>query len=101
MSLRSKTLTLTAAIAIATSALIAQRLEYPKTRKVDHVDTYHGVGVPDPYRWLEDDMSAETAAWVEAQNKLTFGYLERIPFRDALTRRVKALNEYEKITAPV
>ena len=100
MSLRSKAFAFTAALAFATSALVAQQAQYPKTRKVDHVDTYHGVSVADPYRWLEDDMSAETAAWVEAQNKVAFGYLERIPFRDALTRRVKALNEYEKITAP-
>ena len=100
MSLRIKAFALTAALAFATSALVAQQAQYPKTRKVDHVDTYHGVSVADPYRWLEDDMSAETAAWVEAQNKVAFGYLERIPFRDALTKRVKALNEYEKITAP-
>ena len=100
MSLRSKVFAFTAALAFATSALVAQQTQYPKTRKVDHVDTYHGVSVADPYRWLEDDMSAETATWVEAQNKVAFGYLERIPFRDALTKRVKALNEYEKITAP-
>ena len=100
MSLRSKVFAFTAALAVATSALVAQQAQYPKTRKVDHVDTYHGVSVADPYRWLEDDMSAETATWVEAQNKVAFGYLERIPFRDALIKRVKALNEYEKITAP-
>src|SRR5687768_10059599 len=81
----------------ATTALVAQgSLPYPQTRKVDHVDTYHGVKVPDPYRWLEDDTSAETKAWVEAQNKVTFPYLERIPFRAALQKRVKALNNYEK-----
>ena len=100
MTLRSKAFALTAALAFATSALVAQQTQYPKTRKIDHVDTYHGVRVADPYRWLEDDMSADTAAWVEAQNKVTFGYLERIPFRDALHKRVKALNEYEKISAP-
>jgi prolyl oligopeptidase len=59
----------------------AQQLNYPQTRKTDQVDDYHGVKVADPYRWLEDDNSAETAAWVEAQNKVTFGYLDKIPFR--------------------
>jgi prolyl oligopeptidase len=100
MAIRMKTLVTGATLALLTSAAVAQQFTYPQTRKVDHVDTYHGVSVPDPYRWLEDDMSAETAQWVEAQNKVTFGYLEKIPFRDAMTRRVKALNNYEKITAP-
>ena len=89
---------------LVSAALAAQQasspLEYPKTRKVDQVDTYHGVKVADPYRWLEDDNSAETAAWVEAQNKVTFGYLEKIPFRKSLTDRVIALNNYERISAP-
>jgi prolyl oligopeptidase len=74
--------------------------QYPAARKVDHVDTYHGVAVGDPYRWLEDDNSAETAAWVEAQNKVTFGYLERIPFRRQLRERVDELNDYPKYSAP-
>ena len=100
MFIRTKTFVTTAALALLTSAAVAQQFTYPQTPKVDHVDTYHGVTVPDPYRWLEDDMSAETAKWVEAQNKVTFGYLEKIPFRDAMTSRVKALNKYEKITAP-
>ena len=72
----------------------------PMTRKGDHVDTYHGTAVPDPYRWLEDDTSAETAAWVEAQNGVTFPYLERIPIRAELQARVLQLNDYEKFTAP-
>jgi prolyl oligopeptidase len=79
---------------------LAQPLQYPTTRKVDHVDTYHGTTVPDPYRWLEDDNSAETAAWVEAQNKVTFPYLERIPFRKQFHDRVMQLNDYEKYSAP-
>ena len=101
MSNRTKHVVVTMALAfVATAALFAQQLQYPKARKVDHVDTYHGVAVPDPYRWLEDDNSAETAAWVEAQNKVTFAYLEKIPFRKSLTDRIIALNDYEKVSAP-
>ena len=82
------------------SVLPAQQPRYVQTRKGDHVDTYDGRKVPDPYRWLEEDTSAETAAWVEAQNKVTFPYLQKIPFRDQLQKRVRALNDYEKYTAP-
>jgi prolyl oligopeptidase len=87
-------------VLIASTALVAQQIQYPKTRKVDHIDTYHEVQVPDPYRWLEDDNSADTAAWVEAQNRITFGYLEKIPYRTALLDRIKKLNDYEKYSAP-
>ena len=70
------------------------------TRKSDHVDFYHGTAVPDPYRWLEDDTSEETAAWVAAQNGITLPYLERIPVRAELQARVLQLNDYEKYSAP-
>ncbi|MEO6213364.1 MAG: prolyl oligopeptidase family serine peptidase [Vicinamibacterales bacterium] len=99
MQSRMKTCAATlVALALATLAAFAQ--QYPKTRTVDHVDTYHGAPVPDPYRWLEDDTSAETAAWVQAQNQVTFSYLSKIPFRRSLTRRIIALNNYEKVSAP-
>ena len=84
----------------ASAILVAQPFTYPSARKTDHVDTYHGVAVPDPYRWLEDDNSAETAAWVEAENKVTFGYLDRIPYRKAMLARVTALNKYPRYMAP-
>jgi prolyl oligopeptidase len=93
-------LSLSSAFVLTGSVLLAQQFDYPKARKVDHVDTYHGVSVPDPYRWLEDDNSAETAAWVEAQNKITFGYLEDIPYRKALLDRIVKTNDYEKFGAP-
>jgi prolyl oligopeptidase len=82
------------------STVFAQQLEYPPTRKVEQVDTYHGVKIPDPYRWLEDDTSAETAAWVEAENKVTFPYLDRIPYRKQLHARVEQLNNYAKYSSP-
>ncbi len=75
-------------------------VNYPQTEKVDSTDTYFGVDVPDPYRWLEDDMSPETEAWVKAQNEVTFGYLEQIPFREELKDRLEKLWNYEKVSAP-
>jgi prolyl oligopeptidase len=76
------------------------RVRYPQTTKVGQVDTYHGVAVPDPYRWLEDDRSAETAAWVEAQNAVTFAHLDTIPFRAKLTGRLEQLFNYPKFSEP-
>ena len=75
-------------------------LNYPETKKVDTVSNYFGTEIQDPYRWLEDDRSAETGEWVKAQNELTFGYLEKIPFRDALKERLTTLWNYEKLGAP-
>lgn len=75
-------------------------LTYPETTKSDHVDTYHGTAVPDPYQWLEDDLSAETGSWVQAQNDVTGAYFSRVGFRDALKGRIEELLDYEKISAP-
>ncbi len=79
---------------------VALTLEYPETQKVDTVDTYFGTEVPDPYRWLEDDLSNETAAWVKAQNDVTFGFLDQIPFRNEINNRLTELWNYEKVSAP-
>lgn len=73
---------------------------YPETRKADQVDDYFGTKVADPYRWLEDDNSAETRAWVEAQNAVTFGYLSKIPGRDAIRERLTTLWNYERYGLP-
>ncbi|MFT4939810.1 MAG: prolyl oligopeptidase [Paraglaciecola sp.] len=73
---------------------------YPTTRQGDVVDDYFGSQIADPYRWLEDDKSEETGAWVTAQNKVTYSYLENIPFRDTLKKRLETLLNYEKVTAP-
>lgn len=75
-------------------------VKYPNTQKVDTVDTYFDTEVPDPYRWLEDDRSAETEAWVKSQNEVTFNYLESIPFREDLKNRMEKLWNYEKLSAP-
>ncbi|WP_370634885.1 prolyl oligopeptidase family protein [Flavobacterium sp. CECT 9288] len=77
-----------------------EKISYPTTSKGTTVDAYFDAKVPDPYRWLEDDKSAETGAWVKAQNEVTYGYLNQIPFRDALKARMEKLWNYEKIGAP-
>lgn len=75
-------------------------LTYPDTRKDETVDTYFGTEVADPYRWLEDDRSEETAAWVKEQNTVTFDYLNQIPFRDDLKKQLSDIWNYEKVGAP-
>ena len=75
-------------------------IQYPETKKVDTVDTYFGTEVADPYRWLEDDNSVETEAWVEAQNEVTYSYLEAIPFRDQINERITELFDYQRVSAP-
>lgn len=75
-------------------------IEYPVTNKITHSDFYHGVEISDPYRWLEDDMSDETGEWVKAQNKVTSKFLAKIGFRKKLEKRIKKLNDYEKVGAP-
>ncbi|WP_139854028.1 prolyl oligopeptidase family serine peptidase [Aequorivita sinensis] len=73
---------------------------YPQIKTVDTVDTYFGVEVKDPYRWLEDDRSAETAEWVKVVNEVTFDYLNKIPFREELKKRLSDIWNYEKVGAP-
>ena len=76
-------------------------VKYPVTQKDTSVkDNYFGTIVADPYRWLENDTSAETGAWVKAQNEVTQGYLKQIPFRDAIAKRYESLFNYEKFSAP-
>ncbi len=81
-------------------AAAAQVIRYPATRKSSQVDTYFGVQVADPYRWLEDDRSPETEAWVEAENKVTFAYLNQIPYRQQVKARLEKLFDYPRYTAP-
>jgi prolyl oligopeptidase len=78
------------------------KLIYPTTPTGNQVDDYHGTRVSDPYRWLEDVDSGETQAWVEAENKLTFDYLKKIPARDRLRKRLTSLWDFKKaMTIPV
>jgi prolyl oligopeptidase len=84
----------------AAHALQNETLSYPATRKGDVSEVLHGQKIADPYRWLEDPNSAETAAWVEAQNKVTFGYLEKIEKRAAIRERLTKLWNYERYGVP-
>ena len=77
-----------------------EKMNYPQTRMDNTVDTYFGTQVSDPYRWLEDDRSAETAQWIKAQNDFTFGYLSKIPYRQAIKEKLEKLWNYEKLSAP-
>ncbi len=85
---------------LAATLLHAQQLHYPKAVKDGTVDNYFGETVADPYRWLENDTSQQTAAWVDAENRVTNAYLQRIPFRRKLLGRLTELTNYEKIGAP-
>lgn len=76
------------------------KFTYPPAHRSDQVDDFHGVKVPDPYRWMEDTESADTRAWIEAENKLTESYLEKIPQRDKIKERLTALWNYERYSAP-
>jgi prolyl oligopeptidase len=86
--------------AFAQTAVPPAPASYPQTKKVDQVDDYFGTKVADPYRWLEDDNAADTKAWVEAQNAVTFGYLSKLPGRDALKQRLTTLWNYERYGLP-
>jgi prolyl oligopeptidase len=76
------------------------KIAYPESKKVEQVDDYFGTKVVDPYRWLEDENSAETKAWVDAQNRVTFAYLDSIPYREKLKARLTQLYNYPRISAP-
>jgi prolyl oligopeptidase len=95
-----RTITATVILTLLILPTFAQKIQYPVTKKVDHTDTYFGVNVADPYRWLEDDNSRETAQWVQEQNKLTFRYLEGIPHRMKIKDRLEQLYNYPKYSAP-
>ena len=90
------------ALVVQQTVFGAERLSYPKTRKVDHVDDYHGIEVSDPYRWLEDDVreSKDVEAWVAAENQVTFSFLKQIPQREPIERRLTELWNFEKYGTP-
>ena len=87
-------------MALLSSIHSANKINYPKTAKEKVIDTYFGAKVQDPYRWLENDTSAATAMWVKAQNRVTNDYLNQIPFRNDLKKRLTNLSNYQKYTSP-
>ncbi|HXB39436.1 MAG TPA: S9 family peptidase, partial [Bacteroidia bacterium] len=87
-------------LVLAFAVVHAQQLAYPKTKKDAQVDDYFGTKVADPYRWLEDDNSPETKAWVDEENKVTFDYLSKIPFRGKIKTRLTQVWNFEKLSVP-
>ena len=87
-------------MAIISACSSKTTLSYPEAIKDNTVDTYFGTEVADPYRWLENDTSQATSAWVKAENDITNAYLARIPFRNKLKERLTQLTNYEKIGTP-
>lgn len=100
MFMKNKILLGSIALALMACNETKQKVEYPETLKGDVVDVYFGDSIADPYRWLEDDRSAETESWVKAQNEVTFAYLNKIPYRDQINKQLEDMWNYEKISAP-
>lgn len=100
MNMKNKILLGSIALALMACNETKQKVEYPETLKGDVVDVYFGDSIADPYRWLEDDRSAETESWVKAQNEVTFAYLNKIPYRDQISKQLEDMWNYEKISAP-
>lgn len=88
------------ASALLTASAVQAQVQYPATKKVAQVDTLHGVAVADPYRWFENDTSADVKAWVKAENAVTFDYLNKIPFRKQLRERIGELENYIRYSQP-
>ena len=93
-----------ASVSVALSFMMqtsfAGSFEYPKAKKVDHTDDYHGTKVADPYRWLENPDAPESREWIEAQNKITFDFLGKIPAREKIKERLTELWNYERFGVP-
>jgi len=88
-------------LTLSTVLNLSAQVSYPETQRGDVTDEYFGVKISDPYRWLEDENSNETKAWVGAQNKTTLSYMEQIPYRDAIKKRLAELWDYEKNSLPI
>lgn len=95
-----KNLLFLSVVIVFSACNMKEKINYPESMMTDVTDTYFGEEIADPYRWLEEDTSAATAAWVEAQNQITDAYLKNITFKDKLKERLTALTDYEKFSSP-
>jgi prolyl oligopeptidase len=95
-----KAVFLTGFLSLLFAGQMNAQYKYPETKKENQTDDYFGTKVADPYRWLENDNSAETKEWVELQNEVTFGYLDKIPYRKQWFNELEALNNYPKYSSP-
>lgn len=100
MRIKALKLGIFSVILVVLQNLQAQKITYPVTAKKEKKDNYFGTSVEDPYYWLEDDNAPETKAWVEAQNKVTFEYLQKLPHREKLRQRISDLWNYERFSPP-
>lgn len=89
------------ALLILIQSGFCQAIKYPESREIGSSDTYFGIKINDPYRWLENDSSAETKNWVIAQNEVTNDYLAKIPFRSKIKNELSAIYNYARLSAPV
>ena len=96
----NKSIIMCSALLVGTAIGTNAKVNYPETKRVDTVDVYFGTKVADPYRWLEDDHSEETAQWVKAENKVTQDYLAKIPFRNDIKKRITELANFTKWGTP-
>ena len=99
---RRLTTALLISLIVLPAALAQKKFQYPATKKVDHKDTYHGVEVADPYRWLETDVreSKDVESWINAENKVTFDYLQGLPYRSAIKKRLTDMWNFRKFGVP-
>lgn len=95
-----RSIALLVVFAFAVTVVPAQKFDYPKPQRSSQVDNFHGTMVADPYRWMEDTESADTRAWIDAQNRLTDSYLATIPQREKIKNRLTELWNYERYSAP-
>ena len=98
--LKKITILLLAILSLSLNLMADEIMRYPKTRKEHVVDTFYGTKIEDPYRWLEDDNSTETAEWVKSQNEITFSYLNNLPDREAIKERLTELWNYPNSETP-